>query len=153
MDRDMTNHKIFKLKKIFYLITLSCILTIIYSTPILGKSKVNNSNDEIAMDFDNNKLGKILINYPYFMDRSVSFKDDFVSGQSFLIYNVKVDMYGIRKYFSRIYPQLNSIEYINLHFYIPTANLMKVNNLHYEITQNNIKHTDTIPSNRFDKIL
>ncbi|MDO9533502.1 MAG: hypothetical protein Q7O12_15435 [Deltaproteobacteria bacterium] len=104
-------------------------------------------------EFYSNKLGKILLNYPYFKDKSIGFNDNFVSGQSFLIYYVKVDMYEIRKLYSKIYPQLNSIDYINLQFYIPTNNLMKVNSLYYEITQNNIKYTDTIPSNRGNIIL
>lgn len=149
----MSIHKGHKLKTLFYLITLSIILTIIYSTPILGNNKVNNSNEDTIKEFSSNKLGKVLINYPYFKDRSIDFNDDFVSGQSFLIYYVKVDMHGIRNLYSKIYPQLNSIDYINLQFYIPTANLMKVNSLYYEITHNSIKYTDTIPSNRINIIL
>ena len=112
----MSIHKGNKLKTLFYLIILSSIVTIIYSTPILGKNKETNSNEDIVKEFSNNRLGKILIYYPYFKDRGVNINDDFVSGQSLLIYNVKVILYEIRKLYSKIYPQLNSIDNINLFF-------------------------------------
>jgi hypothetical protein len=143
----------YKLKTLFSLVILSFIFTIVYVTPILGKNKVNNDNNDILNEFSNSKLGKVLINYPYFKDRSGGVKDDFVSGQSFIIYYGKVNIYEIKKLYSKLYPQLNSIDYINLQFYIPTTNLLKVNYLHYEISQNNMIYKDTVPSNRLDKII
>jgi hypothetical protein len=72
----------------------------IFSNPIFGKSQNTNNSDEIIKSFSYNNLGKCLNYYPYFKDRNVSFNDDFVSGQSFLTYKVKVDMFEIKKLYS-----------------------------------------------------